>query len=142
MILPLEQYKKMIRTMPILCTDIVIKNNFNKYLLVNRKNEPLKSIFWVPGGRIMHFETIEDAINRIAQKEVNISTTNIKKRFIGVYQDFFNENSFESNTKYHTISIVYEIKILEFLNIKLDKQSESFIWSDSLPERFLNKIIN
>ncbi len=142
MFLSIEEYKKVISTMPILCTDVIIKNIQNKYLLVKRNNEPLKSLYWVPGGRILHFETIDNALNRILNKEVNINSLNLEKKFIGVYQDFFNENSFESNTKYHTLSIVFEIYISEKIDILLDSQSEDYIWSDTLPNRFLNKIIN
>lgn len=141
MLLPLDDYKKIIKSMPILCIDVIIINPQKKYLLVKRKNEPLKSEYWIPGGRIFHYENINNGIDRILHNEVNIIANDLKKFFIGVYQDFFNENSFESNTKYHTISIVFQINIDNKFQIKLDNQSENYIWSDKLPNRFVNNII-
>ncbi len=141
MYLPLKEYQNIISKMPVLCTDIIVTNPDTKYLLVKRNNEPLKSSYWVPGGRILHYETIDNALNRILLKEVNINSFNLEKKFTGVYQDFFNKNSFESNTKYHTISIVFQLFISKDILIKLDNQSENFIWSDKLPNRFVKNII-
>jgi len=141
MLLPLEDYKKIINSMPILCIDSIILNSENQYLLVKRKNEPLKSKYWVPGGRIFHYENLDIALNRVLLSEVNINAQNLNKKFVGIYQDFFNENAFNSKSKYHTISIVFQISLVNDYTIKLDYQSEDYIWANELPERFLNKII-
>jgi colanic acid biosynthesis protein WcaH len=141
MLLPTEEYKKIITSIPIVCIDIIIQNSENKYLLVKRINEPLKGDYWVPGGRIMHCETIDIALNRILMAELKIDAKNLQKNFIGVYQDFFTENSFESKIKYHTISIVHKIFLIKRINVVLDNQSEDYIWSDELPSRFVNKTI-
>ena len=59
--IPAEQYKEIIKVLPILCVDIVIKNNRGEYLLVKRAHEPLKGRWWVVGGRVHKGESIEQA---------------------------------------------------------------------------------
>jgi len=141
MFLPTEEYKKIIKSIPIVCIDLIIQNLENKYLLVKRINEPLKGYYWVPGGRIMHYETIDNALYRILMAELKIEAENLQTNVIGVYEDFFDQNSFESNIKYHTISIVHKIFLKNIINIELDNQSEDYIWSNELPSRLVNKTI-
>ena len=56
-------YKKIIKNVPILCVDLIIKYH-DQYLLVQRKESPLKGEWWVPGGRVQIGETLEAAAKR------------------------------------------------------------------------------
>ena len=47
-----DLYKQICAQMPIPCVDIVLQNKDEHFLLLKRANEPLKSQFWVPGGRV------------------------------------------------------------------------------------------
>jgi hypothetical protein len=89
----------------------------------------------------MHYETIDNALNRILIAELKLDAEILQTKVIGVYQDFFDQNSFESNIKYHTISIVHKIFVTNIINIELDNQSEDYIWSNELPSRLVNKTI-
>ena len=40
--IPEDLYKQILSVMPIICVDVVIRNDKGQYLLVQRKNEPLK----------------------------------------------------------------------------------------------------
>ena len=48
-----DLYKKIWLEMPIPCVDIIFQNKEGYFLLLKRNNEPLKSEFWLPGGRIL-----------------------------------------------------------------------------------------
>ena len=138
MILPENIYKEIISNIPILCADIILKNkNNNKFLLIKRNNEPLKNEWWIVGGRVHFFENLQSAIIRKTQEEVGIFLDNVK--FYGLYEDFFDNNAF-SNSKYHTLSVVFLSTISEKTMINLDEQSNDYKWSDSLPQRLENKI--
>ena len=56
MFIPEKKYREIVQVIPILCIDALIINNKNEYLLLKRLNEPLKNVFWVPGGRVLHLE--------------------------------------------------------------------------------------
>ena len=85
-----EIYSQLIKSIPVLCVDAILKRD-NKYLLVKRNENPLKGEWWVPGGRVNIGEKLEAAINRKINDELSL---NIKSpRLIGIYEDFFNSLS-------------------------------------------------
>lgn len=136
--IPEEKYKDIIQLLPIVCIDAIITNLQKQFLLVKRRNEPLKGDYWVPGGRVMHFEDTESAVNRIVLKELGLDCSDKDKKLFGIYQDFFTENSFDYSVKYHTVSIIYQFSIEDDCPIKLDSQGEDYKWFDALPDRLLD----
>lgn len=129
-----ELYKSILKKLPIVCVDIIIKNSKEKYLLVKRKNNPLKGEWWLVGGRIMHLEKAKDAAKRKLKQEINLNADELV--FEGIYEDTFKNNAFEEEP-YHTISLIFSCKINnDHTSIKLDQQSTSWIWADKLPNRF------
>jgi colanic acid biosynthesis protein WcaH len=133
-----DLYKKIINCLPIVCVDIIIKNSDNKYLLVKRRNNPLKGEWWVVGGRIDHLEKAKKAAKRKLKQEINLNID--KLSFEGFYEDNFKNNSFE-NTPYHTISLIFSCKVDNNQQFFLDKQSSEWMWSDKLPDRFTINIV-
>mgnify|MGYP001222414256 CR=1 FL=1 len=130
-----EIYSQLIKSIPVLCVDAILKRD-NKYLLVKRNENPLKGEWWVPGGRVNIGEKLEAAINRKINDELSL---NIKSpRLIGIYEDFFNSSSFGEHL-YHTISFVYEYNLDE-VDITLDRTSSDWSFRDDLPERLINKM--
>lgn len=137
-VLPYEKYKEIVEAMPILCVDCILVHE-GKYLLVKRKNEPLKGEYFVPGGRVLKGEKLEDAIKRKMKEEVGIDIKIIS--VAGFYEDFYKENELGLDLV-HTLGVVYVASPLS-TNIKLDDQSSDFIWSEKLPEKFkLNHATN
>ena len=49
--IPEDDYQKILKTMPVFCGDFLIFAE-KKYLLIKRKEEPVKDVFWVIGGRL------------------------------------------------------------------------------------------
>src|ERR1700745_4195250 len=67
--IPEEEYNNIKKKMPVPCVDLIIENNQKEVLLVQRKNEPAKNMWWFPGGRVMHGETRKDAAVRKLKEE-------------------------------------------------------------------------
>jgi len=130
--IPAADYKKFLEQMPVVCIDAIIMNNKGQYLLIKRKNEPLKGDYWVPGGRVLKNETLNDAVLRKVKEELGIDSHIVMP--IGVYEDFFDKSPLNPENGLHTISIVYLI-IAGSENICLDEQSDDWGWFDELPER-------
>ena len=55
--IPEEDYQKIMKTMPVFCADFLIFAE-KKYLLIKRKVQPVKDVYWVIGGRLRHNETM------------------------------------------------------------------------------------
>jgi colanic acid biosynthesis protein WcaH len=130
--IPAADYKKFLEQMPVVCIDAIIMNNKGQYLLIKRKNEPLKGDYWVPGGRLLKNETLNDAVLRKVKEELGIESHVVMP--IGVYEDFFDKSPLNPENGLHTISIVYLI-IAGSENICIDEQSDDWGWFDELPER-------
>lgn len=130
-------YKELVKNIPILCIDII--NIYKKKnLLVKRKENPLIGLWWVPGGRVMIGESIDDATFRKLKQELSIVNYNELIRY-GLYQDFFDSSSIGDH-QYHTFSIVYKVTINDLSSIKIDNTSMHWVLKDKLPDRLLDKM--
>ena len=133
--IPEKLYRQILQVLPIICVDIIVANADGQFLLVKRNNEPLKNQWWVIGGRVEHMETAEAAAIRKLKEEVGIDVSGLK--FDGYYEDTFDCNSFESDSSYHTISLVFSVKLEAQPELMLDNQSSACEWKDELPERLV-----
>ncbi len=120
--------------MPVVCVDAVIMNELGEYLLVKRKNEPLKNKLWMVGGRLHKDELTKDAIKRKIKEEVGISSGVIK--YLGHFEEFFEKTEQKISGKFHSISFVYLVFIDSKTDIKIDKQSLDYKWVKKLPKIF------
>ena len=124
---------------PKITVDGIIKNKNNKeILLIKRKNNPFKNSWALPGGFIEYNEKTEDAIIREIIEETGLITEIIN--LIGVYSDP------KRDPRGHTISIVYELKIINGELESGDDASEAkFYKFNELPDKLSfdhKKIIN
>ena len=132
--IPDDLYREIITVIPIVCVDIVIRNEAGKVLLARRKNEPLKSQWWVVGGRIQSGESVRQACIRKTFEEVGLEINELQ--FLGYYEDMFDKNSFDVAKPYHTLSLVFETRVRTKQVIHLDAQHSEWAWFDALPDRF------
>ena len=134
-----ELYKDIIRSIPILCVDIIVKVN-EKFLLLKRSQQPLKGEWWLPGGRVQLSETLEDAAKRKLKEELSVSSDKYSKiKAVGIYEDFFYNSSY-GNHSYHTVSHVYEIALENIEGFVLDKTHNNLALKNELPKRLLDKM--
>jgi hypothetical protein len=135
-------YAQIVKSLPIVCVDLIIKiSDNNHYLLVQRREEPLKGLKWPPGGRKRLNESILEASQRIAYTELGASLSPIvfDQNPIGLYHDVFECSSFGKH-RYETFSLLMQgwISQADVALIKTDQTSERIIIDNSIPERMLN----
>ena len=135
MILAHDDYKNFLSKMPILCVDCFVVNDQGEYLLVKRRNDPLKGEYWVPGGRLHKNERLVDAVHRKMREEIGVDVEIIEN--VGFFEEFFQESEQSAEGGVHSISIVYLVKPLSF-NIKLDDQSSEWGWFKHIPAKFID----
>lgn len=131
-LIPTETYKLIVDIMPILCVDIIISNDKGEYLLIKRANQPLKGQWWVPGGRVLKGEVLEDAVKRKVKEELGIHIKVLGPA--GYYEEQYKRNHFNVASGLHALSIIFHAEPVN-LNIKLDKQSTSWGFFKKLPKR-------
>lgn len=108
-----DSFEKVISWTPLISIDLLLVNQANQVLLGKRINEPAKGYWFVPGGRILKDESIENAFLRISMNELGKEVDIKKAKFKGVYQHFYNNSFFscDSNpvsTHYVTIAMSLE----------------------------------
>ena len=84
---------------PSLTVDIFIFNENHEFILIQRKNDPFKNSWALPGGFVDYGETTEDAAIREAKEETSIDVEII--RLLNVYSDP------DRDPRRHTVSVTY-----------------------------------
>lgn len=129
--LPDNEYEKVIEQVPILCVDGVLMRD-GKYLVVLRRNEPLKNEWWVPGGRVYRGESLAEAFIRKMKQETGLFVDQISN--IGYYEEVFNVGE---HGPIHTVSVVFSAMARG--EVLLDDQSRDYEWVEKLPVRFTER---
>ena len=133
MYLPKNDFIEIVKRTPLVAIDLCIIKE-QKILLGCRNNSPAKSYFFVPGGRIMKNEKIEQSIERITREEIGYELKKNNNEFIGVYEHFYDDN-FLGNTEFNTHYIILAFLIhysglKKLKNRPTDEQHSQYIWHD------------
>lgn len=114
-------FKTVVNWTPLISIDIIIKKN-NKILLGRRVNKPAQGYFFSIGGRIYKNESIDNAIARVALKELNIDLKS-KPKLIGVFEHFYDDSIYQ-NLSTHYVNIAYEYEMEEIPSLPTEQHSE------------------
>ena len=134
-------YKEIVKNIIIQTVDIVFLNSKNQILLWLRENNPLKWVYYLPWWRRNKNERILDSAKRKSKEELWIDISTNKLKFLGVYDDIYN-NSMYKNIWTHCSPIIYAYKLSseEEKNIKNDSQHSEFKFFD-LNDESLHKMV-
>ena len=132
--IPTKEYTKIVGSMPIMCVDLIIRFD-DRYLLVKRADEPLKGEWWVVGGRVRKGEDLRKAARRKLMEEVGLFGD--IGEMVGSYGEEFKESP---HGKIHTISFVFVVEPHDDF-VTIDETSTEYKWSETLPTRFINGLL-
>jgi 8-oxo-dGTP diphosphatase len=88
---------------PLLTVDCVVLNPRGEVLLIQRRNEPFKGHYALPGGFVDIGETVEDACRRELLEETGVKAGRLK--LVGVYSDP------NRDPRGHTASVVFLTRV-------------------------------
>ena len=134
--IPEEEYQKIMKTMPVFCGDFLIFAE-KKYLLIKRKEEPVKDVYWVIGGRLRFKETMAELAERVMMQEIGISFSEFK--MIGYSNYIFPDVPGARAT--HTPTLLHIVPVKKMFEPKIDSKHTDYIWSDTLPDEMLKQTI-
>ena len=107
-----EHFLEVLDRTPLVSIDLVIKDPLGRILLGLRVNEPAKGKWFVPGGRIMKDETLEEAFERITEDETGHRYSISEARLMGAYTHQYDNNVFlEKGISTQYIVLAYELLI-------------------------------
>jgi len=124
--LPLDIFKTIIASTPLISIDLIVRNDRNQVLLGKRINRPAQGFWFVPGGRVLKDESLESAFKRLLKSELNIAVYNSK--FKGVYQHFYDDNFSGIDFTTHYVVLAYEIECCQELTLFPQNQHSAYKW--------------
>lgn len=106
-----KEFQTVISSTPLISIDLLVKNSQGEYLLGYRTNQPAKNCWFVPGGRILKDESIDDAFIRICKNELRIRAVRKDAKFLGPYEHFYPDYVFGNDVSTHYVVLGYEITV-------------------------------
>ncbi len=129
--IPADLYSQILEHMPVPCVDFVLVQN-GKVLLTYRTEEPAKDRWWIQGGRMYKNERLQEAVFRLAEREIGTRNIRIIKQF-GAYEFFSKTAPFDVKSGIHDVAIVFLAEPLEAnFTPRLDKTHKKFRWIESI----------
>lgn len=134
--LPSDVYERLVQDAVICCVDILLvrvnpAENRKEFLLVERSSEPVKGIWWLPGGRLLKGETFFSAAQRKAFQETGLSKV-APRQVLGVWNTFFPTSHWddENSKGTQTVNTIVLVELLEEgADVELDETSENYKWT-------------
>lgn len=126
-----DEWATIVRNVPIVSVDLVIEHS-GGVILGRRENEPAKGEWFVPGGRVQKFESLTDAVHRIAREELGIDVT--IRRQLGVYEHMYDESDVSEGNGKHYVANAYVVQVTGESSLSADEQHDSLRVFDDPPE--------
>ena len=134
-VIPIEQFKTVVKNTPLISIDFIVKNSENKILLGKRVNKPAQNFLFTLGGRVYKNEKLEDAKKRILKDEVGLDLENFNPIFLGVFEHFYEDSFVNDDISTHYVNLAYEINVSYIQDLPM-AQHNSYSWLS------LNELLN
>jgi colanic acid biosynthesis protein WcaH len=121
-------FKTVIASTPLISIDLVVKNTKGEYLLGFRNNRPAQGFWFVPGGRILKDESMDDAFARLCMSELGVSMTRTQANFIGPFEHFYTDCVYGEDVATHYVVLGYEISFDIELGQLPQEQHNQYRW--------------
>lgn len=124
-------FQTVVACAPLISIDLIVENSQGEALLGQRLNKPAQGCWFVPGGRILKDETIEQAFLRLTKEELGCEISFSKASFIAPFEHFYNDNFSGENFSTHYIVLAFRIKLdIQVESLPKD-QHQSYQWFSS-----------
>jgi colanic acid biosynthesis protein WcaH len=123
-------FKTVIASTPLISIDLVVKNTKGEYLLGYRNNRPAQGFWFVPGGRILKNETMDDAFIRLCKNELGVSLIRQQANFLGPFEHFYSDYVFGEDVATHYVVLGYALTIdIDLASLPQDQHNQ-YRWAN------------
>jgi colanic acid biosynthesis protein WcaH len=106
-----DEFIRVVKNTPLVALDLIIRSKDNELLVGMRVNEPAAGSWFVPGGRILKNESIEDAFLRITKAELGKSYSIDHARLLGAFTHKYQTNfAHIPGISTHYVVLAYELQ--------------------------------
>jgi len=130
MFLSQQDFSQAIAQMPLFAIDLVVLNEHKQMLVGKRLNKPAKDYWFVPGGRIVKGESLEEGFKRLTLNELGKSIELKQAKLLGLFEHFYENSVFsdEISTHYINAAHVLMIKQDDLKSLPTDEQHAGYRW--------------
>lgn len=121
-------FKCIVKNAPLISIDLIIEDDNNSFLLGRRNNRPARGFWFVPGGRILKNESLDDAFLRITSSELGVLFDRNSAHFIGVYEHFYDDNFSGELFSTHYVVLAFKLKISKQFIPSNHEQHNEYLW--------------
>lgn len=114
--LTIDEFNEIYTKVPRFCVDLRIKTK-DGTLVTRRTLDP--QVWHLPGGTLLMGETIEEAISRVAMRELGVEVESFK------FMALINVPEYQEGTQ-HTVAAIYDVKIKG--KIFLNDEASEYGW--------------
>ena len=108
-----QTFLNVVANTPLVSIDLILQRG-DEVLLGLRNNRPAQNFWFVPGGRILKDETIQQAMMRIAEKELGIAKMiengQLKVTFYGTFEHFYEDCFAGEVVSTHYVVLAHKIE--------------------------------
>jgi colanic acid biosynthesis protein WcaH len=124
-----QELLEVIQRTPLVSIDLVARDSDSRMLLGLRMNEPAKDTWFVPGGRILKDESLDDAFTRITRSELGIECLLSQACFLGLFTHSYKTNFLETpGIGTHYVVIAYQLESSTIPNTLPTEQHRQYRW--------------
>ena len=128
--LELSKFKAVLENTPLVSIDLCLIFE-GQILLGKRKNEPLKEVWFTPGGRIMKNETWTNCLTRVAASELGLKITCLDHvALMGVWDHFYKNSVVSNDISTHYVNLPHYIHFKQKPDLQFDEQHDDISWFD------------
>lgn len=128
----LATFQSVVAHTTLVSIDLVVERSDGKILLGQRKNRPAKGYWFVPGGRVLKGESLDNAFERLCKTELDHKFKRKAARFMGVYEHFYDDSFFSEGEDFpstHYVVLGYHLRLKTESELILpDCQHHAFRW--------------
>lgn len=132
MFLDKATFTTVIDSTPLVSIDLVVINEQGQALLGERLNRPAQGFWFVPGGRILKSESLDNAFKRLTLDELGHELKIEDAELLGPYDHFYNDSVFGEHIKTHYVAIAYIVRASaeQLSNLPINEQHGNYKWFD------------
>ncbi len=122
-------FTTVIKSTPLISIDLIVENENGELLFGLRNNKPAKGYWFVPGGRVLKNETLDNAFKRLTYGELGVELDRSNANLAGIYEHFYDDFVFGDSVSTHYVVVAHLLKVSSSeLKLPVGDQHNTYIW--------------
>jgi colanic acid biosynthesis protein WcaH len=124
-----DAFLSVVRDTPLVSIDLAVVAPGGRLLMGRRTNEPARGFWFVPGGRILKGEPLDEAYARLTAFELGVPLARADATLLGLYTHLYETNFAEApGVSTHYVVIAYRIDLKVTLEALPRAQHSGYRW--------------